>query len=70
MCDPRWAAAKIGNFHLSVKIERDWDATLAARYETTEEDMLMQIFGDFEIHTEDTIIFGNSNFSWFHISIR
>jgi hypothetical protein len=42
-------------FHLSVKIEWDWDATISARYETTEEDMLMQIFGEFGIHTEDTI---------------
>jgi hypothetical protein len=43
-------------FHLSVKIEWDWDATLSARYATTEEDMLMQIFGDFRIHTEDTVL--------------
>jgi hypothetical protein len=42
-------------FHMTAKIEWDWDATLSARYATTEEDMLMQIFGDFGIHTEDTI---------------
>jgi hypothetical protein len=43
-------------FHLTAMIEWDWDATLSARYATTEEDMLMQIFfGDFGIHTEDTI---------------
>ena len=42
-------------FHMTAKIEWDWDATLSARYATTEEDMLMQIFGDFGIHTEDTV---------------
>jgi hypothetical protein len=42
-------------FHMTAKIEWDWDATLSARYATTEEDMLMQIFGDFDIHTEDTV---------------
>jgi len=42
-------------FHLTATIEWDWDATLSARYATTEEDMLMQIFGDFGIHTEDTV---------------
>ena len=42
-------------FHLTATIEWDWDATLSARYETTEEDMLMQIFGDFGIHDDDTV---------------
>jgi hypothetical protein len=42
-------------FHLTATIKWDWDATLSARYATTEEDMLMQIFGDFGIHTEDTV---------------
>lgn len=42
-------------FHLTATIEWDWDATLSARYATTEEDMLMQIFGDFGIHTEATV---------------
>jgi hypothetical protein len=41
-------------FYLVVTIEWDWDATLSARYATTEEDMLMQIFGDFGVH-EDTV---------------
>lgn len=42
-------------FHMTATIEWDWDATLSARYTTTEEDMLMQVFGDFGIHTEDTV---------------
>jgi hypothetical protein len=42
-------------FHLTATIEWDWDAVLSARYETTEEDMLMQIFGDFGIHDDDTV---------------
>lgn len=42
-------------FHLTATIEWDWDATLSARSATTEEYMLMQIFGDFGIHTEDTV---------------
>jgi hypothetical protein len=42
-------------FHLTASIAWDWDATLSARYATTEEDMLMQIFGDFGIQTENTV---------------
>ncbi len=42
-------------FHLTATIQWDWDAMLSARYETTEEDMLMQIFGDFGIHDDDTV---------------
>jgi len=42
-------------FHLTAGITWDWDATLSARYATTEEDMLMLIFGDFGIHDEDTV---------------
>ena len=42
-------------FYLATTIEWNWDATLSARYETTEEDMLMQIFGDFGIHDDDTV---------------
>lgn len=42
-------------FHLTASIEWAWDATLSARYATTEEDMLMQIFGDFGIHDQDTV---------------
>ena len=42
-------------FDITAKIEWDWDATLSARFATTEEDMLMQVFGDFGIHTEDTV---------------
>lgn len=41
-------------FHIAATIEWDWDAVLSARYATTEEDMLMQIFGDFGSH-EDTV---------------
>jgi hypothetical protein len=43
-------------FHLFVVIQWDWDAILSARYATTEEDMLMQIFGDFGIHDNDTVL--------------
>jgi hypothetical protein len=43
-------------FHLVITIKWDWDATLSARYATTEEDMLMQIFGDFGIHDNDTVL--------------
>lgn len=42
-------------FHLAATIEWVWDAMLSARYETTEEDMLMQIFGDFGIQDDDTV---------------
>jgi hypothetical protein len=41
-------------FHLAATIEWDWDATLSARCATNEEDMLMQVFGDFGIY-EDTV---------------
>jgi len=44
---------KFEPFHIAATIQWDWDAVLSARYATTEEDMLMQIFGDFGIH-EDT----------------
>ncbi len=43
-------------FHLVISINWDWDATLSARYVTTEEDMLMQIYGDFGIHNDDTVL--------------
>ncbi len=42
-------------FRLTATITWDWDATLSARYATTEEDMLMQIFGDFDIRDDDTV---------------
>jgi hypothetical protein len=42
-------------FHLTASITWDWDATLSARYATTEEDMLMEIYGDFGIHDDDTV---------------
>ena len=42
-------------FHLAAAITWNWDATISSRYATTEEDMLMQIFGDFGIKDEDTI---------------
>ncbi|MCX6053795.1 MAG: hypothetical protein NTZ74_02555 [Chloroflexi bacterium] len=42
-------------FRLSATITWDWDATLSARYATTEEDMLMQIFGDFGLYDDDTV---------------
>lgn len=43
-------------FYLTAAIEWNWDALLSARYATTEEDMLMQIFGDFDIYVDDTIL--------------
>ena len=42
-------------FLLTVTITWDWDALLSARYATTEEDMLMQIFGDFDIRDDETV---------------
>lgn len=42
-------------FHLGITIRWDWDALLSARYATTEEDLLMQLFGDFGIHDNDTV---------------
>lgn len=42
-------------FLLSACITWNWDATLSARNSTTEEDMLMQIFGDFGMHDDDTV---------------
>jgi len=42
-------------FHLTATIAWEWDTTLSARYATTEEDMLMLIFGDSGIHTEDKV---------------
>ena len=41
-------------FFPTATIEWEWDALLSARFATTEEDMLMQIFGDFDIH-EDSV---------------
>lgn len=49
------ANPKCEPFHLTATIEWDWDAVLSARYETTEEDMLMQIFGDFKVYDDDTV---------------
>lgn len=40
-------------FQVTADISWVWDALLSARFATTEEDMLMQIYGDFGIH-EDT----------------
>lgn len=40
-------------FGVSAEISWTWDALLSGRFATTEEDMLMQIYGDFGIH-EDT----------------
>lgn len=42
-CDP---------FYPVTTINWEWDALLAARAATTEEDMLMQIFGDFDDHDD------------------
>jgi hypothetical protein len=42
-------------FYLTAAIEWNWDALLSARYATTEEDMLMEIFGDFGIYADDTV---------------
>ncbi len=41
-------------FYPVAKVEWVWYAVLSARYETTEEDLLMQLYGDFGIH-EDTV---------------
>ena len=40
-------------FHVTAEISWVWDSLLSARFATNEEDMLMQIHGDFGIH-EDT----------------
>jgi len=40
-------------FHVSAEITWVWNALLSARFATTEEDMLMDIYGDFGTH-EDT----------------
>jgi hypothetical protein len=40
-------------FSVIAEISWEWDALLSGRFATTEEDMLMQIYGDFGIH-EDT----------------
>ncbi|MBI4596075.1 MAG: hypothetical protein HY730_06820 [Candidatus Tectomicrobia bacterium] len=40
-------------FYTFISLKWEWDVVFSARYATTEEDMLMQIFGDFGIH-EDT----------------
>jgi len=40
-------------FTVTAEIGWRWDALLSARFATTEEDLLMQIFGDFGLH-EDT----------------
>jgi len=40
-------------FHVTAEISWGWDSLLSARFATAEEDMLMQIYGDFGIH-EDT----------------
>jgi hypothetical protein len=40
-------------FNVTTEISWVWDYLLSARFATTEEDMLMQIYGDFGIH-EDT----------------
>ena len=41
-------------FHTTIEFKWNWDALLSARFATTEEDMLMQIFGDFGIHEDTT----------------
>ena len=48
---PETSATKL--FGVTAEISWVWDALLSARFATTEEDMLMQIYGDFGIH-EDT----------------
>jgi len=42
-------------FHVSAEITWKWDSLLSARFATTEEDLLMQIYGDFGVH-EDTVL--------------
>ena len=39
-------------FSVTAEISWEWGALLSARFETTEEDMLMQIYGDFGIHED------------------
>jgi len=39
-----------GRFNVTASLGWNWDSLLSARFSTTEEDMLMQIFGDFDIH--------------------
>jgi len=39
-------------FNVTAEISWVWDALLSARFATTEEDMLMQIYGDFGIHQD------------------
>ncbi len=41
-------------FHVSAEITWVWNALLSARFATTEEDMLMDIYGDFGIHEDTT----------------
>jgi len=40
-------------FHVMVELSWRWDSLLSARFATTEEDMLMQIYGEHGVH-EDT----------------
>jgi hypothetical protein len=40
-------------FHVSAEVSWVWDTLLSARFATTEEDLLMQIYEDFDVH-EDT----------------
>lgn len=39
-------------FTVTAEISWEWDALLSARFATTEEDMLMQVYGDFGIHKD------------------
>ena len=48
--------SKCEPFHLVTTIQWDWDTTLSARYATTEEDLLMEIFGDFGVYDNDTVL--------------
>ncbi|MFA5874073.1 MAG: hypothetical protein WC832_08905 [Anaerolineales bacterium] len=40
-------------FHVTVELSWRWDALLSARFDTSEEDLLMQIYGEHGVH-EDT----------------
>ena len=53
-CYLRWPETpETRMFHVTAEVSWVWDSVLSARFATTEEDMLMQIFGDFGTH-EDT----------------
>jgi hypothetical protein len=44
---------RFSSFHVTVELSWRWNALLSARFATTEEDLLMQIYGEHGVH-EDT----------------